>query len=66
MEITSFGLIKLEKGRGNGCFRGGFQASTRQKNRQQHPRLNRKIPPRHGDNKVTPSNPMEGTPREQV
>ena len=66
MEVSSFGLIKVEKGRGNGYFRGGFQASIRQKNRQQQSRPKGKIPPRQGDNKANPSNPMESAPREQV
>ena len=31
MEVSNFGISKMERGRGNGYYRGGDQASTRQK-----------------------------------
>ena len=60
-------LAKPEgKRRGYGYSQGEGQTSTRQKNRQQQPTPNGKIPPRQENNKVGPSNPMEGAPGDQV
>ena len=62
----SFRAKQSEKVRGNRYSRGGGQASTHQKNRQQQPRPNRKIPPKQGDNKTGSSNPTNGLPGEHI
>ena len=61
----SFWAKQGGKGRENRYSRGGGQASTHQKNRQQQPKPNRQIPPRQG-NKAGPSNPTENAPGEKV
>ena len=53
-------------GREKKYSRGGSQASTSLRNRQQQPRLNRQFSPRQGDNNSGPSRPTESVPGEQV